>query len=80
MRDNNHYLISVYFMVAIVSCTGFGDVSAGTVPEMIVCIIIMLSGKFVMAVFIGDISAMVQNYSYTLVTYDYNMTTLIVSN
>ncbi|KAF2884190.1 hypothetical protein ILUMI_21972 [Ignelater luminosus] len=77
IRDNNHYLISVYFMITMLSCTGFGDVAAGTVPEMIVCIVIMLLGKFIMAVFIGDISAMVQNYSYTLITYDYNMTTLI---
>lgn len=45
---------------------------------MILVTAMMLLGKFTISIFIGDMSAIVQNYSYTLSIYDYTIMTLKV--
>ncbi|XP_046436019.1 uncharacterized protein LOC124187876 [Neodiprion fabricii] len=64
------YICSIYFIVAVVTTTGFGDIRPGTVKEIIFCSIMSVAMVPVVAMFMGDVSNVVQNYSYTLTKYD----------
>lgn len=67
-------------MTAITTSTGIGDLVPRHTSEMIVVTIMMICIKFVVAVFLGEISALVQNNTYFLVNYDHGMLKLRVSS
>lgn len=75
---NNDYVCSVYFMTTVIMTAGFGDVYPRALREMILIAFMMLMGKFVMSIIIGDMSAIVQNYSYTLSIFDFSIMVLRV--
>lgn len=60
-------------MTTIITAAGTGDLVPRNTSEMIIVTILMILSKFIIASFIGDMSAIVQNYSYTLVNYDHAM-------
>lgn len=70
---SQYYLQSFYFMTTIMTTAGIGDLVPRSTVEMVIVTIQMILSKFIIAIFIGDISAIVQNYSYTLVNYDHAM-------
>lgn len=76
--NGKYYFCSFYFMACIITWTGVGDLHPRTIPEMVVLIVLIIFTKFVMAVFVGDISAIVQSYSYDLINYDHGIVKLKV--
>lgn len=76
----NNYVCSLYFMTTVITTAGFGDVYPRTILEMTLVAIMMLTGKFIVAIFIGDMSAIVQNYWYTLGIFEYYMMILKVQS
>lgn len=65
-------------MTAITTSTGIGDLVPRHISEMIVTTVMMICIKFVVAVFLGEMSALVQDYTYSLVNYDHGMLKLKV--
>lgn len=65
-------------MTCIITWTGLGELHARTVTEMAVLVFLVVCTKFISAVFIGDISAIVQSYSHCLVNYDHGIVKLKV--
>lgn len=78
--EEGYYFCSFYFMTCIITWAGVGDICPRTVPEMLVLVCLIVCTKFIMAIFIGDISAMVQSYSHCLVNYDHGIVKLKVTN
>lgn len=66
-------------MTAIATSTGIGDLVPRHVSEMVVITNMLICIKFVVAVFLGEMSALVQSYTYSLVNYDHGMLKLKVS-
>lgn len=66
-------------MAAITTGAGIGDLVPRHISEMIVVTILIICIKFVVAVFLGEMSALVQNYTYSLVNFDHGMLKLEVS-
>lgn len=64
------YTCSIYFIISLVTTTGFGDIRPGTITEILFCSITSVLMVPVLAMFMGDVSNVVQNYSYTLTKYD----------
>lgn len=64
------YICSIYFIVTLVTTTGFGDIRPARVKEIIFCSITSVAMVPIIAMFMGDVSNVVQNYSYTLNKYD----------
>lgn len=73
-----YYFCSFYFMTAITTSTGIGDLVPRHISEMIVTTVMMICIKFVVAVFLGEMSALVQDYTYSLVNYDHGILKLRV--
>ncbi|XP_048509712.1 potassium voltage-gated channel protein eag-like [Athalia rosae] len=64
------YICSIYFIVSLITTTGFGDIRPATINEIIFCSITSVAMVAIVAMFMGDVSNVVQNYSYTLSKYD----------
>lgn len=77
--NTSYYFCSFYFMTAIASSTGIGDFAPRHISEMIVVTVFIICIKFIVAVFLGEMSALVQNFTYSLVNYDHGMLKLKVS-
>lgn len=67
-------------MATITTSAGIGDYYPRSALGILLVTILMIATKFIVAVYIGDISAIVQNYSYTLVNYDHGMLKLKVGS
>lgn len=66
-------------MTAISTGAGIGDFVPRHISEMIVVTILIICIKFVVAVFLGEMSALVQTYTYSLVNFDHGMLKLKVN-
>jgi CRP-like cAMP-binding protein/voltage-gated potassium channel Kch len=56
----DQYVISLYWGSATLVAVGYGDISAGSVPEMAIATLIMLSGTIFYSYVIGEISSNIQ--------------------
>lgn len=65
-------------MTAVATGTGIGDLVPRHITEMIIVTVMIICIKFILTVFLGQISALVQNYTYSLVNYDHGMLKLKV--
>ena len=53
---SNIYLTAVYFTVTTITTVGYGDMSAETFAEKIMCILIMISGVFAFSLATGALT------------------------
>jgi len=53
------YLISVYFVLTVCTTIGFGDISPRTVPDMFMCLFIMLVGATFFSYVVGTLASAV---------------------
>lgn len=56
--DGEFYLIGIYFTVTTITTVGYGDISADTTGERIMCIILMLIGVVSYSYAIGSLSSL----------------------
>ena len=56
--DGEFYLIGIYFTVTTITTVGYGDISASTTGERIMCIILMLIGVVSYSYAIGSLSSL----------------------
>lgn len=63
------YVNSVYWAVATMTTTGFGDLRAHTDEERIFATLVMLSGKLLYGIILGNIASTLANADYLRVRY-----------
>lgn len=51
------YITCVYYVIATFTSTGYGDIHATNVPEMIVAIGVMITGKLLLGYILANISS-----------------------
>lgn len=66
-------------MTSIITFTGFGDVTPRSLSDICLVTFIIIMGKFTVATFVGDMSAIVYSLSSTLVNYDHSIKKLKVN-
>jgi len=54
------YVLSLYWSVVTVTGTGYGDYTGNTLYERIYCIIVMISGGFMLSIIIGNMGHMIR--------------------
>nr|CAD7450232.1 unnamed protein product [Timema bartmani] len=67
------YLTCIYFVTSLVTTTSYGDIIAHCTNELLLVLLMMLTSKFAIALFIGDITSVVSSYTSTLVNYEYGI-------
>ena len=55
------YLRGLYFTFTVITTVGFGDISAYTITEMIICMILMLFGIFFYSFLVGTLSSLISS-------------------
>lgn len=63
LDEPNHmlYLRGLYFTFTVITTVGFGDISAYTITEMIICMILMLFGIFFYSFLVGTLSSLISS-------------------
>ena len=62
LGDVELYITSFYFTVTTIVTVGFGDISAHSIGEKIVCILMMLIGVISFSFATGSLSSIIANY------------------
>lgn len=65
-------------MTCIITWSGIGELYPKTIPEIAVIVALVFCTKFISATFVGDISAVVQSHSHSLVNFDHGIVKLKV--
>ena len=55
------YITSFYFTVTTIMTVGYGDITAKTMPEKLLCILLMLIGVVAFSFATGSISSIITN-------------------
>lgn len=61
LPDYELYIVSFYFTVTTIMTVGYGDITAKSVPERILCIFLMLIGVVAVSFATGAISSIISN-------------------
>ena len=59
------YVTSFYFTVTTIMTVGYGDITAKTMPEKLLCILLMLLGVIAFSYATGSISSIITNQDST---------------
>ena len=57
--------MSLYFTVTTITTVGFGDISGGTTPEKIICLVLMVIGVIAFSFATGTLSSILSNLDHT---------------
>ena len=57
MSTKDQYITSFYFTITTITTVGYGDISAGTTSEKIICIFIMLIGVIAFSFASGSLAS-----------------------
>jgi hypothetical protein len=55
------YSISLYWAVTTLTTVGYGDITAHSITEMVICCIVMIIGVFLYSYTIGSITNLLTN-------------------
>ena len=61
MTPTELYVTSFYFTVTTIMTVGYGDITAKTMPEKLLCILLMLIGVVAFSFATGSISSIITN-------------------
>lgn len=59
------YIVSFYFTVTTITTVGYGDISAFTTMERILCILLMITGVIGFSFATGSLSSILSNYDHS---------------
>lgn len=76
LEDWELYIMSFYFTVTTIMTVGYGDITPKSVPEWILCIILMLVGVVSFSFATGAISSIISNQDSAAAKLKEKMTTL----
>lgn len=62
LDDISLYVTSLYFTTTTILTVGYGDISAQSVSEKLLCILLMLIGTLSFSFFTGSLSSIISNY------------------
>ena len=62
MPDNELYITSFYFTTTTILTVGYGDISAISKSEKVLCIILMIIGVISFSFATGSLSSIIANY------------------
>ncbi len=74
------WLRSLYWVVTVVSTTGFGDIVPQNVPEMIVGIVCFFAGAFILSIILSSFTAGMTSITKAHREYLYQVKLLLVSS
>lgn len=66
------YLCSLYFIIIVLTATGFGDITPSTMSEIMYVIVLMFIGRFYMAIFIGQMVSTIQKSLFAKTNYEFD--------
>ena len=61
LSDSELYVTSFYFTVTTIMTVGYGDITAKSMPEKLLCILLMLIGVIAFSFATGLISSIITN-------------------
>ncbi|XP_065903305.1 uncharacterized protein [Dysidea avara] len=67
--DQYHYLVSLYWSVTTLTTTGYGEISATNVLEMIISSCVMIIGKLMFGFILGNVASEIFNWNKNLVEF-----------
>lgn len=76
--DSLHYCISLYWAVATLTSTGYGDYSATNTIEMIYSIFVMIFGKLMFGFILGSIASTLANLESQRVLFEDKLSSIKV--
>ncbi len=62
MSDSDLYVTSFYFTTTTILTVGYGDITAVSMSEKILCIILMIIGVISFSFATGSLSSIIANY------------------
>jgi hypothetical protein len=76
MEDTELYVTSFYFTTTTILTVGYGDISAYSLAEKFLCIVLMIIGVISFSFATGALSSIISNYDSTEASLKYKISKL----
>jgi len=76
MEDTELYVTSFYFTTTTILTVGYGDISAFSLAEKLLCIVLMIIGVISFSFATGALSSIISNYDSTEASLKYKISKL----